>query len=188
MDQNTQWQLIANADWLQGQQFPLKAHTVLGRDSGCDITIPGTHLSRRHAEIAINGDSLLVRDLSSSNGTFINGKKVASGELYPGDQIQFDVLTFTVEGPAEAVRQNRDPNATIMRPVVQGKDKPPLTAPAARSAKNKQWKTKPTSPGNRQQSTSKTAAQKITGAATTVLTLTLVLATLAAVGYLFTQL
>ena len=187
MEKNTQWQLIANADWLEGQKFPLLAHTVLGRDPSCDITIPGTHLSRRHAEIAINGHNLLVRDLGSSNGTFVNGKKVSSGELYPGDQIQFDVLTFTVEGPVDLDATEREPNATIMRPIIQGKEK--ITpAPATIRAENKQWKTKPTSPGNRQETTPTTVGQKATSTLITAATIALVVATIVAVGYLLTQL
>lgn len=187
MDKNNQWQLIANASWLQGQQFTLLAHTVLGRDSGCDITIPGTHLSRRHAEIAISGNKLLVRDLGSSNGTFINGKKVEQGELYPGDQVQFDVLTFTVEGPKDGAVAEREANATMMRPIIQGKEKlqPAATPPRP---KNKQWKTKPTSPGNRETTVQLTAGQKATRSVMTVITVSLVIVTIGAVGYLFTQL
>lgn len=186
MDNNTQWQLIANADWLKGQQFPVQAHTILGRDSTCDITIPGTHLSRRHAEIAISGNKLLVRDLGSSNGTFVNGKKVTNAELYPGDQVQFDVLTFTVDGPEDAASVEREANATIVRPIIQGKDKPKPAPPTVRADK-KNWKTKPTSPGNRQDTVQLTAGQKATNTLMTIVTAGLVLASIAAVGYLITQ-
>jgi hypothetical protein len=178
-----EWQLVANGDWLKGQTFPLTQHTVLGRDSECDITIPGTHLSRRHAEIAISGNKLLVKDLGSSNGTFVNGQKVVDAELTPGDQIQFDVLTFTVEGPGS----KEDFNATMIRPTIKAKPKPkPLAAEIP--ADQKQWKTKPTSPGNRSENNHYHTAPKIKGLIVTVLGFTIITVVLAGVGFLLTQL
>ena len=54
------------------KQFPLSETTVFGRDpSCCDIALPGSHVSRRHAEIIIEEDHLIVRDLGSSNGTYM---------------------------------------------------------------------------------------------------------------------
>ncbi len=43
------WRLVAVGDWLSGQSFEIHKKATLGRDTDCDITIPGTHLSRRHA-------------------------------------------------------------------------------------------------------------------------------------------
>lgn len=156
MNKDTQWRLVANGDWLNGQVFPLQPHTVLGRDSECDIIIPGTHLSRKHAEIAISGNKLLVKDLGSSNGTYVNGKQITSTELSPGDQIQFDVLTFVVEGPS-----NRDDiNATMIRSAVTTKDLNKVAEKTVPASKKK-WKTKPTSPGNRSENNHYSPSHKI---------------------------
>ncbi|MCR8921709.1 FHA domain-containing protein [Dasania sp. GY-MA-18] len=183
MNNQKEWQLVANGDWLKGQVFPLAQHTVLGRDSECDITIPGTHLSRRHAEIAISGNKLLVKDLGSSNGTFVNGKQVSQAELLPGDQIQFDVLTFSVEGPGE----QQDINATMIRPAIQPKAKPkPLSSEIP--AEKKQWKTKPTSPGNRSENDHYNPSKKIKNALISALCICTVAAVLAGIGFLITQL
>jgi predicted component of type VI protein secretion system len=183
MNDKKEWQLVANGDWLKGQVFPLEQHTVLGRDSECDITIPGTHLSRRHAEIAISGNKLLVKDLGSSNGTFVNGQQVTDAELTPGDQIQFDVLTFTVEGPGD----QDDMNATRIRPAIQAKPKPkPLVVEIP--ADKKQWKTKPTSPGNRSENNHYSPTPKIKSFVFTVIGITVIAVVLAGVGFLFTQL
>lgn len=183
MSEQKEWQLVANGDWLKGQVFPLAAHTILGRDSECDITIPGTHLSRQHAEIAISGNKLLVKDLGSSNGTFVNGKQVTDAELEPGDQIQFDVLTFTVEGPG----QKEDLNATMIRTAVKPKPKPQPLAPEI-PADKKQWKTKPTSPGNRSENDHYNKSKKIKSFIFTLIGVAIAAAVIAGVGFLFTQL
>ncbi|MGK0442768.1 MAG: hypothetical protein ACJA0N_002587 [Pseudohongiellaceae bacterium] len=183
MINNEQWRLVANGDWLKGQMFPLKQHTVLGRDSECDITIPGKHLSRRHAEIAISGNKLLVKDLGSSNGTFVNGKKVSEAELIPGDQIQFDVLTFTIEGPQEI----DDLNATRIRTAIKAKPKPqPLAVEIP--ADKKQWKTKPTSPGNRLENDHYSRKHKIKKFVLTMISISIIAIVLAGLGFLFAQL
>ena len=183
MNDKKEWQLVANGDWLKGQVFPLGPHTVLGRDSDCDITIPGTHLSRKHVEIAISGNKLLVKDLGSSNGTFVNGKQITDAELSPGDQIQFDVLTFSVEGPGE----QQDLNATMMRSSIKAKPKPKaLTSDIP--ADKKQWKTKPTSPGNRSENNHYSQKKKIKGALFTAVAISTVVVVLMAIGFLVTQL
>lgn len=69
------WRLKAVGNWLDGQTFTLGSKTVIGRDNSCDIVIPGSHLSRRHAEFMLAGQTLLLRDLESANGSYVNGKK-----------------------------------------------------------------------------------------------------------------
>lgn len=182
MKDSSQWRLVANGDWLKGQIFPLTGHNILGRDSECDITIPGTHLSRKHAEIAIKGNKLLVKDLNSSNGTFVNGKRVAQAELIPGDQIQFDVLTFTVEGPMDPL----DFNATMIRAVIKPKPKPqPLESIPV---EKKQWKTKPTSPGNRSENNHYDKKHRIKNTVFTVIGIVIIASTIIGIGFLLAEL
>ena len=139
------WQLVAIGDWLSGQRFEINKKSILGRDADCDITIPGTHLSRRHAELFIVDGQLQIRDLGSSNGSYVNGKKIDTVALKPGDEIRFDVLTFEVQGP----EPETDSNKTMIRSAISSAD----TVVDQKSTNNpnveKQWKTKPTSPGNR---------------------------------------
>ena len=151
---NNSWQLVATSGWLAGQSFIIKKHAILGRDADCDITIPGTHLSRRHAEIAISGDKLLVRDLGSANGTFVNEKAVTEAELKAGDTIRFDVLSFTIQGPPQALAQPST-NAAASKPI--RKQTPPPT------------KAKPSSQGNRDKTVHMTAIQKTSNALTVIL-------------------
>jgi predicted component of type VI protein secretion system len=175
------WQLVAEGDWLVGQRFPVNSHSVLGRDSSCDITIPGTHLSRRHAELAVKGNKLLIRDLNSSNGTYVNDQRITETELKPGDTIRFDVLLFRIEGP-----KNNEPdiNATIIRQMPkQARKVTPAKPPEPRN-----FKTKPTSVGNREDTVQMTSVQKATRSLSTILALGIAVAILAALAYMVTQL
>lgn len=180
--QDKAWHLVANGDWLAGQRFPISNHAVLGRDSDCDITIPGTHLSRRHAEIAVSNNKLIVRDLGSANGTYVNEQRITEIELHHGDEVRFDVLTFRVESPD----QDTDHNATMIREVNPA-PKPKIN-PNAKPASEKQWKTKPTAVGNRDKTVAITTTQKAVSGLWTFLAIVIGVGTLAALGFLITQL
>lgn len=93
-DTESHWRLQAVGNWLDGQVFTLKGKTIIGRDSSCTITIPGSHLSRRHAEFLALGPKLLMKDLDSSNGSFVNGNRCKEAQLNDGDEIRLDVLNF----------------------------------------------------------------------------------------------
>ena len=121
---HSQWNLIAESGWMVGQHFAIAGAVVLGREVGCDIVIPGTHLSRRHARLLCRGASLTINDLGSANGTFVNEQRVNEGELKHGDTVRFDVLTFRVQAP----RVVSYDNATIIRP--SPNKKKPANAPA----------------------------------------------------------
>src|SRR5688572_3701351 len=56
--------------------FPVAGPVVIGRAPECDISVPADEMSRRHALVKPTPDGLQVEDLGSSNGTFINNKKV----------------------------------------------------------------------------------------------------------------
>jgi pSer/pThr/pTyr-binding forkhead associated (FHA) protein len=72
--------------------------TILGRRPDCDLCIPLQVVSRRHCQISQESDFLKVRDLKSSNGTFVNGTKIIDeAQAKPGDHIQIGPLTFTVQ-------------------------------------------------------------------------------------------
>jgi hypothetical protein len=60
---------------------------LLGRDPECDIQLESPKISRRHCCLAQVGDSLVVRDLGSTNGIRINGVRVVEGHLKGGDEL-----------------------------------------------------------------------------------------------------
>jgi hypothetical protein len=73
-----------------GDRYMLGAEPVVfGRMPECDITLNDSNVSRRHAEIRAAGDGFVLVDLGSTNGTKINGVRVAERELLDGDELAF---------------------------------------------------------------------------------------------------
>lgn len=84
-----------------GDALPLEEGTLeVGRDAGLGLSlINESTVSRRHAEIIKSGSQVVVKDLGSTNGTFVNGVKVVGEkELRPGDHVQFGAVKFRFEG------------------------------------------------------------------------------------------
>jgi DNA-binding winged helix-turn-helix (wHTH) protein len=81
---------------LSGNVYPLAAgDTVIGRDFGATIPLPGLLVSRRHARIHVEGMTVTVEDLGSRNGTFVNDQKIAEPlEIKPGDKIRIGELVM----------------------------------------------------------------------------------------------
>jgi hypothetical protein len=62
-----------------------QARLVIGRSSGCQLVLTDDTVSRRHAELFTEEGRWLLRDLDSSNGTWLNGRRVVEAEVRPGD-------------------------------------------------------------------------------------------------------
>jgi len=75
------------------------AINVLGRDDDADIILDDPGVSRRHSEIRVSIDGphfvALIRDLGSTNGTFVNGERVDSEHLRDGDQVTIGRTSMT---------------------------------------------------------------------------------------------
>lgn|GEM_PF-2398134 len=71
--------------------------TYAGRLADCGIQLPGGLVSRRHAKFIVTDVGATVHDLDSHNGIFINGKKVRSAPLSPGDKVYFANVCVAVE-------------------------------------------------------------------------------------------
>ena len=83
----------------QGKVVPLIGVITIGRSRRCDVTLESPQLSRMHASVEATSSGIYLRDLGSSNGTFVNGNRTRDTELNPGDQIAFDTQRFVVEAP-----------------------------------------------------------------------------------------
>jgi predicted component of type VI protein secretion system len=69
-------------------QLPAQGTLVVGRSGGCDLRLRDADTSRRHAKIVCEEERIVLHDLASTNGTFVNGEKVEERTLEPGDRIQ----------------------------------------------------------------------------------------------------
>jgi hypothetical protein len=80
------------SDGMRERELQLVGRIVVGRDPACDVSHDHSLLSRRHAEFVAAGDLVVVRDLGSRNGVFVNGTKTAEHSLQPGDVVQIGPL------------------------------------------------------------------------------------------------
>ncbi|MFI5208665.1 MAG: adenylate/guanylate cyclase domain-containing protein [Gemmatimonadales bacterium] len=78
---------------------------VVGRAVNSDVPIYDPTISRQHAQLSVQNGGILVKDLGSSNGTFLNGSKITEAVATPNDVVMFGKVSFYVREtskPAEA--------------------------------------------------------------------------------------
>ncbi len=88
----------------QGAEHALEQGTTIGRE-GCDITVGDPDVSRRHAEIQVSSGEILISDLGSTNGTFVNGERIEQPRgLRDGDEVRIGAVVWRLRAPAGATR------------------------------------------------------------------------------------
>lgn len=109
-----------------GQIFDLKlGKNIFGRGSGCDFKVHSVGISKEHCEVHVYKDKIIIVDLKSSNGTFINGVKIQNSILHVGDKISlFDIIMDVIPTPdirpknnvknLPAVSATRNSSASLM--------------------------------------------------------------------------
>lgn len=93
--------------------------TAIGRDGRAGLVLDDARISRRHALLVRDDARVMLADLASRNGTFLNGRKLGTGPevLAPGDVIKVGDFTIVFE-PAESIPFTEEP-AADMRQVLQ---------------------------------------------------------------------
>jgi predicted component of type VI protein secretion system len=88
--------------------------TTIGRHSDCQLRVNSSQVSRKHCQIFEKKGLLLVKDLGSSNGTYVNGEKIDEQRvLEPGDELGVGQVKFRVEKlSADAARPAAKPHDT----------------------------------------------------------------------------
>lgn len=76
----------------------IRTEFYAGRDDGCEIQLKGSRVSRRHACFYYNGEQWLIRDLNSTNGLELNGKRVQVNILNEGDQLRLGDAQIIFQG------------------------------------------------------------------------------------------
>jgi pSer/pThr/pTyr-binding forkhead associated (FHA) protein len=79
------------------ERVPLwKVPFTIGRSETADHTVYSSKVSKEHAAIEVAGQRYVVRDLDSTNGTFVNGKRVKTADLSEGDRLSVGRLELVI--------------------------------------------------------------------------------------------
>lgn len=89
-----------------------KPIVLVGRHEECDLILDSKKVSRLHCCLAQVNDRLVVRDLGSTNGLRVNGRKVSEATLAPGDELQVGTFTYQVCGDALGRSDDHQPFGT----------------------------------------------------------------------------
>ncbi|MAG32418.1 MAG: hypothetical protein CL908_16170 [Deltaproteobacteria bacterium] len=76
-----------------------RERTVVGRGRKADVTLAEATISRAHAVLGFDGEGFFVEDLGSTNGTMVNGTRVARQQFERDDEIQMGKLRIGIELP-----------------------------------------------------------------------------------------
>jgi len=92
------WILEANDPTADRVMFRIAPGSIktIGRSPGAEFIVEAALVSRLHCQLSATADSLKVNDLDSTNGTFVNGKRVKAAELRDGDTLAVGRLVMTV--------------------------------------------------------------------------------------------
>jgi hypothetical protein len=73
-----------------------KSSTIVGREGSCDLRLNNFQVSRRHCLLEVTDRGLLVKDLGSTNGTFVNGISLKDGYINAGDRLGLGTYVMTL--------------------------------------------------------------------------------------------
>ncbi len=107
--------LIAEGGQFNGRIFDLPPvpEMTVGRGVGNDLVLDDQSMSRKHSKIKrLGGGRIEVEDLNSSNGTYVNGRKVATAQCGPGDTVRFGELSFRIDGAGGGSRAGQGVEGT----------------------------------------------------------------------------
>jgi predicted component of type VI protein secretion system len=83
-----------------GQIIPIPpGKLIIGREEDCHLRPTSEFVSRHHCVLLLDAYTLRIRDLGSQNGTFVNGRRIAKGEiiLLQGDMVSVGDLNFQID-------------------------------------------------------------------------------------------
>jgi 3',5'-cyclic-nucleotide phosphodiesterase len=107
----------------RGRRFRVEKGEKLsiGRGMKADVQLFDEGLSRVHCEIENTGDVVRVRDLESSNGTYVNGEPVASADVHDGDEVRLGLAILEIRGP-ERPKKNGAGKSTTSLTIIEDAD------------------------------------------------------------------
>ena len=112
--------LVVLSEGLTGRTYELKVEkTTIGRVDDNAFQIPEQSVSSHHCEVLLKGSDVIIKDLDSTNGTYINGEKISERPLKPGQILRLGQVEIRLEGdgptsgPA-ADKKQMDPNTRVI--------------------------------------------------------------------------
>lgn len=106
---------------LIGKLFHLQdGCTSIGRATDADITVADPRISRHHSKIDVQAEDIIIEDLGSTNGTFVNGKRASRQKLSDGDKIQISsstVFKFALQDKTENIFHKELYKMAVVDPV-----------------------------------------------------------------------
>jgi pSer/pThr/pTyr-binding forkhead associated (FHA) protein len=129
----------------QGKVIPIKlAQFVIGRDPQCHLRPSSASISKRHCVLLVDANKVMLRDLDSTNGTFVNDEPLKGQvEVHHADRLKIGPLLFTLQVertpsvatptpmPATVVPAEEDPDAAFADMLLEGSGEGDGSAPAA---------------------------------------------------------
>ncbi|HEX8876416.1 MAG TPA: FHA domain-containing protein [Phycisphaerales bacterium] len=89
--------VLINTDGSQ-REVPLKkARVIIGRQADATMRLPDPNVSRQHCELQLDAGRPVLKDLGSSNGTYVNRRRISQTELSAGDTISIGPFLFVVK-------------------------------------------------------------------------------------------
>jgi hypothetical protein len=110
-----------------------KDQTLVGREPGCDLTVPDGSVSRKHARLELRGDSWFVVDQASANGTFVDSQRISEAALRSGQELRFGAVAFRVEIEGEpdlGATIGPEEGATVIQPMLAASPAAPKPTPS----------------------------------------------------------
>lgn len=101
------------------EKFFSGTEAIVGRSTKADVVIPDEALSRNHCKIEMTAGTFFVTDLSSSNGVFLNGERIA-----PNEKIRFNSFNQLTLGSLECTVEDVDPSASTGKLVTDSSSSP----------------------------------------------------------------
>src|SRR6185369_6265528 len=112
--------LVVLSEGLTGRSYELKVEkTTIGRVEDNAFQIAEQSVSSHHCEVLLKGNDIVVKDLNSTNGTYINGEKISEKALKPGKILRLGTVEERLEGyggaaSAPAEKKKMDPNTRVI--------------------------------------------------------------------------
>lgn len=106
--------------------FPLAGEMLVGREVECDISLDSGHISRYHSKISVSPNGIFIEDLKSTNGTFVNGKRINTRtRVGVGDEVAFHEISFRLVS-----EDSGDADATLIGGNIAQAKAPPTPSPS----------------------------------------------------------